>query len=90
MSREARKNKMIELILIFGRAYCFTIGGKADRKINKVSPYCILNQLKPIFKGHWPVFPANVPENTYNDRIHFTPEHLLCNQSALGLGSTWT
>ena len=29
---------MVELILIFGRAYCFTIGGKADRKINKVSP----------------------------------------------------
>ncbi len=30
---------MVEIILIFGRAYCFTIGGKADRKINKVSPY---------------------------------------------------
>ncbi len=34
------KNKMVEPILIFGRAFCFTIGGKADRKINKVSPNC--------------------------------------------------
>ncbi len=32
------KNKMVEIILILGRAFGFTIGSKADRKINKVPP----------------------------------------------------
>ncbi len=57
---------MEELILIFGRAYCFTIGGKADRKINKVSPNESVIVLYGMIKGYAnDTTTATSPERSY-------------------------
>ncbi len=55
---------LVELILILGRAYYFTISGKADRKINKVSP----NSCNSEF--HTPDGPLHSNRNHGNKKIY--------------------